>query len=241
MDDRQPEAKLNSFTAARPIALQVRVRSPLSRWVTEFDHELKLLEQAYRNAIAEMLTDRAYLTSEGSGLDQEASAGVPHDVGTDELDQYFQQRDVDISGWLYDIDTTVRLITEAFIIALWHFWERRLLRAPAGDKTRDEKGQYAHCKSFAWLKDNGCAPDGRQLGELKLLAETLKHHFGKCSRELYERRPDLFIEFDAERIEPSSYQLDMTPQRFDEYLDVVRRSGPINSKAVGYVNKPKIR
>lgn len=122
-------------------------------------------------------------------------------------------------------------IRQAFIIALFHFWERNANRWCGGLHNYDEN------KTFEALKAIGRHPEEEGLRLLKLLANCLKHGAsprpsGACN-QLHKLYPDLFqLEpVVGERAhQPSDEHLSVPPKLLDDLLTAVLRSGPSLSR-----------
>lgn len=118
------------------------------------------------------------------------------------------------------------IIREAFIIGLFHLWERHANRWSGVDR-------YDEGKTLAELKAIGRQPNEEKLRLLKLLAHCLKHgpspnSSGACN-QLHQGYPELFeIEEggDGNLEQPSNKNLALSEEIIEELFSAVIRSGP---------------
>tara|TARA_R110002020_G_scaffold25225_6_gene82117 strand:- start:1791 stop:2411 length:621 start_codon:yes stop_codon:yes gene_type:complete len=141
------------------------------------------------------------------------------------------------SGWSFgedlaerreDADDALLTIRKAFVMAVYHLWERSAQRWGKSDD--DHKGLVKA------LAKAGIGVDSR-LGELHLLVNCLKHNSKKAAPELFANVPSLFApDFDPNALntitgKPFSRidwaeNIVLTDADVDRYLDVVLNSAP---------------
>lgn len=152
---------------------------------------------------------------------QEPSKEQAHD-GWSDHDQFWE----DVGAVEWDSENAVESIREAFVIALFHFWERSANGWCVVNSYDEEK-------TFAELKAIGRQPDEGRLRVLRLLANCLKHGpsskpAGACN-QLYSECPHLFLETPDTRSKqrpPSNEHLQISNELVDELFQAVRQSGP---------------
>ncbi|OKO83550.1 hypothetical protein [Bradyrhizobium sp. NAS96.2] len=83
------------------------------------------------------------------------------------------------------MDGVQRIYRQAFLISLYHLWERELLNMMPKKDYKDED-------VFEFLKNKGFSPDEANLAALRLAANVAKHSGGTSADQLYQLRPDLF-------------------------------------------------
>jgi hypothetical protein len=88
------------------------------------------------------------------------------------LDVYLYEQD----------DVALQVIRQSFAIALYHHWERSVMRW-MGLKN------YDYEKAYAWLKEQGM-PVEEGIEDLRILMRVVKHE--KANDELLTRRADLY-------------------------------------------------
>lgn len=115
----------------------------------------------------------------------------------------------------------MRLIREAFVLTLYHYWEKELnalLRIGRGD----------HLKLMSAIKLNGqLQVDTAGLERLRLIANTIKHNDG---HRLYASEPGMFG-LEAKDLEPRDRRgwhnfLRLTDEDILKGIAAVRASGP---------------
>lgn len=120
----------------------------------------------------------------------------------------------------HDAHSSKALVRTAFVIALFHFWERETNRwQQVVGKT------YDHQATMLWLIAKGRTPDDATLRELELVAHCAKHGAGRACSQLFGLRPDLFDLTSAQSI-PNDSNLLITDQLANGFFDAVANSGP---------------
>ncbi len=122
---------------------------------------------------------------------------------------------------IYNAHSVASLLQEAFLISLFHFWERQAnfwLGTP-GDT-------YDHEETMVWLRTNGCTPDDATIKKLSLAANYLKHGSGKSSVKLRAIDASFFNPPKIPSMGSSTHHAQTTPEMLQMMFEVVRRSGP---------------
>lgn len=114
------------------------------------------------------------------------------------------------------------LVQTAFVIALFHFWER---------ETNAWQGligsTYKHSPTMRWIQLQGGTPSDLKLRDLELAANCAKHGLGRSCIELYPRRPDLYGHTHVDlTYSPIYTDLVFTDQAIEDFFSAVRSSGP---------------
>ena len=81
--------------------------------------------------------------------------------------------------------STSKVIRLAFLISLFHFWERHSNRWV-------EKPAYNHQLVMEWLRSRGLTPDAAAIKALELAANCAKHGPGPSCNALFAQRPRPF-------------------------------------------------
>jgi hypothetical protein len=122
-----------------------------------------------------------------------------------------------------EADSTAQTIRAAFLIGLFHFWERHSNRWVG-------RQAYNRRKVVAWLRNQGCSPNDALLKDLELAANCAKHGPGKSANQLFARRPDLFqrpeVNHPLVPFEPSDQSLKINSETLRVFFDAVEKSGP---------------
>lgn len=115
----------------------------------------------------------------------------------------------------WDAEDAMWALNQAFLIALFHFWERCTI-AWCGIS------RYEHGQVMAWLRENGGDPDPDALRRLELACHCAKHGAGPSANKLYAIAPDHFSE--ADEIDSQSLRIGKT--RMEAYFAAVFRAAP---------------
>lgn len=121
-----------------------------------------------------------------------------------------------------EAESATRIIRSAFLIALFHFWERHSNRWV-------RRKEYHHETVMAWLKAQGYEPNEALLKDLHLAANCAKHGPGASCKGLFDRCSDLFDQgkigaFPA--FEPNDKNLKINSVTLQAFFDAVSQSGP---------------
>lgn len=188
----------------------------------------KLVQQIQRSRLRMDVEDLqgAYLSSL-SGLvhrEEEIAATVRAALGLREGDDWPDRNDDDPDdpvGALYDhagdLDEQRRrgapMIRKAFLIALFHAWERYL-----NDRLKRE--QYDHLLARKTLIRDGHAESWSLVRDLQLAANCAKHGPGTACADLYSKRPDFFPR--APTVEKASERtLVISPEALDTFFATI--------------------
>ncbi len=126
-----------------------------------------------------------------------------------------------------EAESTARIVRSAFLIALFHFWERHSNRWI-------DKENYSHEPVMAWLKTQNSTPDEALLKDLQLAANCVKHGPGNACNKLLARRPELFewYSIDQSRMgvfpesKPGHHNIKIDSKTLQAFFEAVSRSGP---------------
>lgn len=196
----------------------------LESW--QFHHGLDMLLHAYRTSNSQPKRDRERVGREWKSL---LASIENEDVASDAEGNRNRLIDLDATS-----KVAMKLIREAFVISLFHFWEREA-QALVGAKG------YKHERVMSALVNRGLSPECETLHTLQLVANVAKHSAGSSATKLYEKRPDLFIDAVAAGPLQISYKDDEVAPAFvpgyeslvvsagllDTFFEAVRRSGPL--------------
>jgi len=121
-------------------------------WSWLFRHQLGELRRAYQAARQASELERREIEKKWNELQERVDAGTARFVEEDEdgnvVIDWREQVGEELSG----IEGIERIYREAFLISLYHFWERELLK-------QMKKKRYSDQEVFAFLRDGGCSPD----------------------------------------------------------------------------------
>lgn len=202
------------------MASRLEVRT-LSIWAHLFDYGLDEIRRAYDGARES--SDRALsrLELQWEELERDVAAGNASFVEEDEEGRVVYDRGEHAGEMKAEIDGALRIVREAFVISLHHFWEREIAA-----KMRTK--HYDEAKAFAFLKTKGLKPDETLLSALRLSANVAKHNTGASANQLYSIRPDLFDAASMTRSnDPPGYEyLRIQDADVETFFEAVRSSGP---------------
>lgn len=121
----------------------------------------------------------------------------------------------------HDAHSSKSLVRTAFVIALFHFWERET------NRWRQVTGKtYDHQATMLWLTAKGITPVDTTLHELELAAHCAKHGPGRSCNQLLALRPDLFDLTQSAQSVPTDSNLLITDHLVSGFFDAVANSGP---------------
>ncbi|MHC2435292.1 hypothetical protein [Bradyrhizobium sp. USDA 4451] len=190
-------------------------------WGWLFRYQLGELRRAYRAAREASDVELKELEKKWEELESRVDAGTAQLVEQDEEGNVVIDWGEQAGEAFSEIEGVQRIYREAFLISLYHFWERELLKVM-------KKTQYKDQDTFAFLKNRGLSPDEPSLTALRLAANVAKHSGGKSADDLYKVRPDLFDtkEMAKWNDKPGHEYLLITDQVLDTFFEAVRKSGP---------------
>ncbi len=192
----------------------------LSLWAWLFRQSMDELEEAYASARSAADSTRERLNREWEEFKREVDEG--HAKLYEENDDGQVVYDHGDEMWNRDqqAEGVLKLVREAFVISLHHFWEREINR-------RSKRTRYEKKKAFKFLEEAGLQLEKESLTALRLAANVAKHSEGGSADDLYLLRPDLF---DAKAIKegekPGFSTLIITDEVAARFFEAVRRSGP---------------
>ena len=194
----------------------------LASWGRRFEIGLEEVSTAYRASVqaleqhsadAEQLTRRRFGLEPDDPIPEDETDGLPFS------DFFWEQ----VGEFDREAAGALEIVRTAFLIGLFHFWERQSRRWV------DTK-HYEHERVMKWLREHGQEPDEDALKDLQQAANCAKHGSGCSCMKLYKRRPHLFSsceDEDASRsFEPNDETLQITAEKLDEFFEAVRASGP---------------
>lgn len=191
-------------------------------WSWLFRHQLGELRRAYQAARQASELERQALEKNWNELQERVDAGTARLVEEDEdgnvVIDWGEQAGEELSA----IEGIERIYREAFLISLYHFWEREVL------KRMKKKKRYADQEVFAFLRDSGCSPDEAKLAALRLSANVAKHSGGTSADQLHKLRPELFDtrEMAKWNDKPGHEYLLITHDVLEMFFEALRESGP---------------
>ena len=193
----------------------------LAMWSVLFRYKLGELRRAYLAARESSQKERAAIEKRWQELEAAVAAGTAAFTEEDEDGYVVVDWGEQAGEALSENEGMQRVYREAFLISLFHFWERELLRRMKKEDVKDNQ-------AFAFLKAKGLAPAESKLTALRLAANVAKHSEGKSAEKLFKIRPDLF---DVEAMKnwnskPGHEHLLITDEALDDFFDAVRMSGP---------------
>lgn len=207
---------------ATPQSGAPRPELPLGLHGFLFEEGLKRLEDAYM-ATVEALAHQKQRATEGVQKTYDPPGEFsPGEVFTEEQLLSGDYHD-EVSMLDEEFEETSRLIRDAFVITLFHFWERQAARW-----VYNPRGSYVHADIMAWLERNGFKPDTDAMQRLQRAANCLKHGPGDACRALHGTDPTLFEPPMLDKT-PNS-RMRITAEVLHEMFAVVWRSGPIKAR-----------
>jgi len=193
----------------------------LGMWSFLFKYKLGELRRAYQAAREASESELAAIEKKWQELEAAVAAGTATITEEDEDGRVVVDWGEQAGEAVSEIEGIQRIYREAFLISLFHFWERELL-------TRTKKKKISDYEAFAFLKKSGLTPMEAQLTALRLAANVAKHSEGDSADKLFKSRPDLF---DVEEMlkwndKPGHEYLLITEEVLEGFFEAVRMSGP---------------
>jgi hypothetical protein len=190
-------------------------------WSWLFKYQLGELRRAYRGAREASERERAAIEKKWNEFEVSVAAGMAQFVEEDEEGNVIVDWGDQAGEALSEIDAVQRIYREAFLIALYHFWERELLK-------RMKQSRYSDEQAFAFLKSKGLSPDEPNLKALRLATNVAKHSKGPSADQLHMLRPELFDtkEMAKWKHKPGHEYLRISDNVLDAFFEAVRKSGP---------------
>lgn len=200
-----------------PSVNMIRLQDAISGQV--FHAGLATLLDAYRSARAD--PDRALrqIDADAKKFQARIDAGEAQQFEYEDGQIVYDYAD-DYGELAAEAREVIKLVEEAFVVALAHFWERFFLR-------RLGATIYREAEIYPFLQSKGWPLNTAKVEELRLCANVVKHSSGRSANELLSRRPDMFI---AERIAsgqaPGYENLKINEGDLREFFQAVEASGP---------------
>lgn len=127
----------------------------------------------------------------------------------------------EVYSTVYDAEAVASLLREAFLISLFHLWERQ------SNLWINARGKiYDHAKVVAWLRANGQTPDDLIIEKLALAANCIKHGPGRSCDKLHILDNSFFTPPAVQSMESNRNFVQTTAAMLDEMFEAIRRSGP---------------
>ncbi|WP_242140716.1 hypothetical protein [Sphingomonas sp. TREG-RG-20F-R18-01] len=186
-----------------------------------FHTALDWLETAYKAACArptEMI-ERAKRRVERLQEDWERYDVMDHD-DREALSDHNDSLSGDMSAGI----VSLALVREAFLISLFHLWEKQI-KDFGGPAVCDKEGRYHHDRAMGYLLSQSFRVFPRELQILKYAAEVAKHSEGPSAQKLLDLRPGCFVN-DTTAVNVHYERLMIMPHHIDFAFVVVRVSGP---------------
>ena len=197
--------------------------SMLANWGWRFEIGFKEVSIAYRASV--MALERQRMDAEQftrSRLGLEPDQPIPQDESDPDGPTFSDFFWEEVGEFEQEADGALDIVRIAFLIGLFHFWERQ------SNRWVDTK-HYDHERVMEWLRQHGQKPDKEALSDLKLAANCAKHGPGQSCTGLYNRRPDLFEAGEdnaSPTFEPNDQTLRITAETLKEFFDAARAAGP---------------
>jgi hypothetical protein len=107
-----------------------------------------------------------------------------------------------------------QLVRKAFLIALFHHWERHCNR---------ELNQRSYAHPRTWLNERGKSEFAKEILELSRAANCAKHGPGHSCEDLFKMSPHLFPRATG-AIGPSEHTLEIDEATLNRLFEVVRKA-----------------
>ena len=187
-----------------------------------FRSGLDRVENAYRATIepVEDVKSRAdSIARQAFGL---SLGEIPPEVSIEEDGSFSPDFSDSVYTVEYEAEETSSLIREAFLITLFHFWEKQsnLWLGVRGTT-------YNHLCTMAWLKSQNYLPNELEIRKLQFAANCVKHGPGKACHTLYGLDQSFFARPAVSSMGSSRNFVQTTIPMMDSFFEVVRQSGPI--------------
>ena len=196
-----------------------------------FDRRVRQMRAAFREASAPFRLELEEIEQEANDFQRRVEAGNAQWEDYDEETGTGRHYGEEFGERRHEAEEALLLIRKAFVIVIYHLWERAAQRWVPQVK---KKPNHSHL--IVALTEASIAIDKVGLEELRLLVNCLKHN-SEDARKLYALRRDLFAaDFDPGDIHPATgkplvnidwpEKVVLTDDNVEEYLRVVQDSGP---------------
>ena len=146
----------------------------LDEWL--FDSGIRQIHEAYRESEAVFITKQKSLLDWLTEL-QRRKEPVPAVMAALDPETTAQYQ-------IEQTEETIQVIRQTFLVALYHHWERSMLRWQGSTNGRFKESPAT------WLAANSLPYDAEGMEDYRLLMKVIKHETGGDA--LITRRPDLF-------------------------------------------------
>jgi hypothetical protein len=146
-----------------------------------------------------------------ASIEQETDLPTVDSENEDDSDHRFQ---------LYEEATRAeQLIRNAFMVALFHFFERQCVSAMKGSR-------FDHERAMSWLEQQGYSPDRKQLRTLELCVHCTKHGPGSSCDRLFALEPALFslVHVAGKTLRPDGDRMKIPPERIEQFFEAVSKA-----------------
>lgn len=201
-------------------------------WASDYEHRLTVLADTLAAAEGALNAKSAEIEALAKKYEADVEAGiVPNE------EEYEEETGAMIwsRSWGYDQDLEVIneglvSLRKAFVVALYHHWERTAQRWTGVDST---SGNYALLQA---VRDKGRSPPNR-LQHVYHLNNVLKHNSQKFGPMLLREWPEMFMfsHMLQQRVDKGDVSFDwaervaISADQMHEIFDVIRASGPSGS------------
>lgn len=142
---------------------------------------LETIERAYREGRKAFDEEIAQWNANYEEHQAAAAAGPPEDE--DDQTYSFDYGD-HVGTMIYEAEECIRLLRDAFVLTLYHFWEKQALEL-LNRSTYNYKTIYAAAKAHPELG----LDDPTHIDRLRMMSNCIKHDKG---HPLYEKYPEMF-------------------------------------------------
>lgn len=196
-----------------------------------FVDRIKRLRSAYRSACAPFDDELKQLEHDADVFQRRVDEGTVQWPEFDEETGLSRDYGEEFAERRQDAEDVLLLVRKAFVVAIYHLWERGAQRWVLQKNKRPR-----HKELVAVLTEAAIVIDEARLNELGVLANCLKHN-SDDARKLYGRRRDLFTEdFDPDAILSGTGKpprtigwaehVVLTDESIESYLQTIQSSGP---------------
>lgn len=196
-----------------------------------FEDRLNRIRSAFRAACAPFHQELVELEQEAADFQRKVDEGTAKWSEVDEETSFGRDYGEEFGERRQEAGEALLLVRKAFVIVIYHLWERGARRWALQKKKKPNHGDL-----IVALADANILIDNVGLDELRLLVNCLKHNSDNA-RKLFQLRRDLFADdFDPDAILPGTKkplahidwaeQVVLTDDNVEGYLRIVRNSGP---------------
>lgn len=195
---------------------------PGASFAWRYHYGLKTLRRAYEFSRIASDKEKAWIEAKAEKHQKLVDKGEASWVEYDDEGNAGHDYGEHLGELLYEEEQVLALLRQAFVISLHHFVEQQI-----GPQL--PKKHYKQNLAIEWLEKFGWQSKEKELNELRLTANCLKHSNDNPGKQLYDLRPDLF---DGSKIkmgfEPGHHSLALTDEHLDYFFAAVGASVPSN-------------